>query len=396
MTHKKRTAVMVTALVLALAGSFPSDQNPVILKVQATSTRDQIDQTRKDKEELEGKRDEIQDNIDGLKDKQKSLKGELNTLNTQLKEIGENLEDLEGQIRVKEQEIADAQRALEEARQVEKDQYANMVVRVRKMYEHNDASYVNALIGSLFDVSHFSSLLNAADGYEKVADYDKAQLEQFKENRRLIEEQEALLQKEKNDLDALRDAAETEQNKVSGLVQQAKGTISEYADQISDAEKQALAYEEEIRKKEEDLVYLRQKLAEEMALSKEAADGEWRDISEVTFSDGDRYLLANLIYCEAGGEPYAGQLAVGSVVINRVLSAKFPDSVVGVIYQNRQFSPVASGRLDLALGSDKATSSCYQAADEAMAGISNVGNCVFFRTPVDGLTGISIGGHIFY
>lgn len=394
MTYTKRTAILLTALVLALNPGI--ERNAGTAKVYATTTREQIDQTQKDKEELEGKRDEIQDNIDGLKGEQKTLKGELNTLNTQLKDIGANLEELEGKIRSKEQEIADTQEALETAQNVEKTQYANMVVRVRKMYEHNDASYLNALVGSIFDVSTFSSLLNAADGYEKVADYDKSQLEQFKENRRLIEEQEALLQKERTELEELKEAAEAEQNKVSGLIKQVNGSIADYADQISDAEKQALAYEEEIRKKEEDLVYLRQKLAEEMALSKEAAEGVWRDISEVTFSDGDRYLLANLIYCEAGGEPYAGQLAVGSVVINRVLSAKFPDSVVGVIYQNRQFSPVASGRLDLALASNKATSSCYQAADEAMAGISNVGNCVFFRTPVDGLTGISIGGHIFY
>lgn len=116
----------------------------------------------------------------------------------------------------------------------------------------------------------------------------------------------------------------------------------------------------------------------------------------MTFAENDRYLLANLIYCEAGGEPYAGQVAVGSVVINRVLSSKFPDTVAGVIYQNRQFSPVASGRLALALGENRATEKCYKAADEAMSGVTNVGNCVFFRTPIEGLTGISIGGHIFY
>ncbi len=116
----------------------------------------------------------------------------------------------------------------------------------------------------------------------------------------------------------------------------------------------------------------------------------------MTFADGDRYLLANLIYCEAGGEPYAGQVAVGAVVINRLLSSKFPDTITGVIYQNKQFSPVASGRLALALANNKATAACYQAADEAMAGVSNVGDCYFFRTPIEGLTGISIGGHIFY
>ncbi len=128
-----------------------------------------------------------------------------------------------------------------------------------------------------------------------------------------------------------------------------------------------------------------------------AAQSSWRDISEVNFSEGDRYLLANLIYCEAGGEPYAGQVAVGSVVINRVLSSVYPDTVTGVIYQNKQFSPVGSGRLALALAEGRATAKCYQAADEVMSGATNVGNCVYFRTPIDGITPkYRIGGHIFY
>ena len=53
-------------------------------------------------------------------------------------------------------------------------------------------------------------------------------------------------------------------------------------------------------------------------MSQKAANATWRDISDISFEEGDRYLLANLIYCEAGGEPYDGQLAVASVVINRV------------------------------------------------------------------------------
>ena len=141
---------------------------------------------------------------------------------------------------------------------------------------------------------------------------------------------------------------------------------------------------------------LRKKLAEEIAMSKLAAMSAKRDISQISFAEGDRYLLANLIYCEAGGEPYAGQLAVGAVVINRVLSSVYPDTVTGVIYQRSQFSPVGSGRLAIALAENKATANCYKAADEAMEGVSNVGNCVYFRTPIPGLTGISIGGHIFY
>ena len=139
------------------------------------------------------------------------------------------------------------------------------------------------------------------------------------------------------------------------------------------------------------------KYEEELAMSRLAAKSKWRDISEVTFEEGDRKLLANLIYCEAGGEPYVGQVAVGAVVINRVLSSRYPNTVVGVIYQNKQFSPVGSGRLALALAEGRATSRCYQAADEVMSGATNVGNCVYFRTPIDGITPkYRIGGHIFY
>lgn len=172
--------------------------------------------------------------------------------------------------------------------------------------------------------------------------------------------------------------------------------MSHFANQIDDEEKKALQIEAEMAEKEQNIENLKAIYAQEIAMSQQAANAKWRDISEVTFAEGDRYLLANLIYCEAGGELDAGKLAVGAVVINRVLSSIYPDTVVGVVYQNKQFSPVGSGRLDLALASNRATASCYRAADEAMAGITNVGGCVYFRTPIEGLSGISIGGHIFY
>ena len=405
MKYKKR-AITVASAILLLSALLTDQVIPLnrtgmagmtgSITVQASTTKEQIDETQRKKDDLQNKKDEVQDDIDAMKGEKKTLQGELKKLNTQLTEVSNNLEDLENQIDDKEREIDETREELDRARQTEEKQYEDMIARTRKMYERNDTSYVNVLIGTVFHVGKFSDALNAADDFEKVAAYDKKKLEEFKENRRLIEEHEEMLVQEKEELDNLYLAAETEKNKVSGLIGQTSGSIAEYAGQISEAEKKALAYEEEIRKADQDLDKLWKKLAEEMAISEAAAKGVWRDISEVSFAEGDRYLLANLIYCEAGGEPYAGQLAVGSVVINRVLSGEFPDSVVGVIYQNRQFSPVASGRLELALASNKATASCYQAADEAMSGVSNVGNCVFFRTPIEGLTGINIGGHVFY
>lgn len=384
---------MIIAFVLAITVLLTAGENSFhTLTVAASNAREEFDKAQREKNDLENKKNELEGNIDDMKGEQNSLKGELSKLNSQLTEIGNNLVALEGRIAGKEKEIEETQAALDEAKAIEAQQYEDMVWRVRRMYERNDRGNVNNMVSSLMGSGDFADILNTADGYEKIVSYDQLQLDKFQENRQLIEEHEALLQQEKTELDNLKLEAETEKNKVSGLVSATNNSIAKYADDISAAEEQALAYEAEIKAKEDVI----KQLAAELALSEEAANGEWRDISEVEFAEGDRYLLANLIYCEAGGEPYEGQLAVGAVVINRVLSEKFPGSVVGVIYQNRQFAPVASGRLDLALAANKATSSCYKAADEAMAGVTNVGNCLFFRTPIPGLEGIQIGGHIFY
>jgi spore germination cell wall hydrolase CwlJ-like protein len=198
------------------------------------------------------------------------------------------------------------------------------------------------------------------------------------------------------DLKQLQAEAEAEKADQAALISDMNSKVKQKQGEIQATEAEIQAYEEKEKELSKDLEALYKKLAEEIAKSQAAAKGVWRDISTITFDEGDRYLLANIIYCEAGGEPYAGQVAVGAVVINRVRSSEFPSTVSGVIYQNRQFSPVASGRYALALGENRATDSCYRAADEAMSGMTNVGNCVFFRTPIEGLTGISIGGHIFY
>lgn len=384
-----KSTVLICFLIFLGLGLAACDPLTVLA---TSSTQEKIDEAERQKQDWLNKKNETDDKVDDLKSKRSKLKKELNNLKEKMNQVATRLEELEQKILEKEQEIRVTQTALDEARATEKWQYECMVTRVRYMYEKKEESTLNTLLleGSL------AKLLNVADYVEMVAAYDRKKLDEFKENRAYIEVEEAKLLQEKRDLDALQTEAEAEKNKVAGLISQTAGAISDYSDVIAQEEQKAKEYEEEIKKKEQDLVTLRKKLAEELALSQEAANGKWRDISEVTFAEGDRKLLANIIYCEAGAEPYAGKLAVGSVVINRVLSSKFPDTVVGVIYAPKQFSPVGSGRLDLALAANLANADCYKAADEAMSGITNVGNCVFFRTPVPGLTGINIGGHVFY
>lgn len=381
--HKHKIALFLTLTMLVCSMPILS---------YATSTQDKLNAAQQEKEQLEKEQEKAEKELASLEKEQKNLKEQLAELNSQLTAVGEHLDELEYQIGEKELEIEYIETALLDARETEAQQYENMKIRIRYMYELADGLFLEAF----FQADSFAEFLNFTEYFEQLVSYDKAMYAEYVETRETMEKIEQQLNQEKTELDNLKLEAEGEKAKVSGLIGQLSATIARYADEIEEAEAEALAYEKAIKAKEEDIEYLQKKIKEEMILSQIAASATWRDISQVSFAEGDRYLLANLIYCEAGGEPYEGQVAVGAVVINRVLSSKYPDTVVGVIYQKSQFSPAGSGRLAIALANNKATASCYRAADEAMSGVTNVGSCLYFRTPIPGLTGLQIGGHIFY
>ncbi len=356
------------------------------------ATQNKIDQTQEDMEDLEAIIAAHEAELEALRGEQNDLQLKLGELNAELAAISEELSNLETQIEEKEADIAVTQENLQEAKEQEAWQYECMEKRIQYTYERGTDSYLKNLLLE----SGFSEILNVSTYIESILNYDDKMLEEITATREYIEAEEARLEKERIDLSILKINADADKSRVSELINEVSSTMSEYEGQIDEAEAAALEYEAAMKKLEDNLEYLKKKLAQEQALAAAAAAGEWRDISEIEWAEGDRYLLANLIYCEAGGESYEGQLAVGAVVVNRMLSAKFPDTLVGVVYQKRQFAPVASGRLALALNANKATTSCYKAADEAMSGKTNVGACLFFRTPIPGLVGIPIGGHVFY
>lgn len=90
-------------------------------------------------------------------------------------------------------------------------------------------------------------------------------------------------------------------------------------------------------------------------------------------TSSSQYLLARLVYAEARGETYKGKVAVAAVVLNRVDSAKFPNTISGVIYQKNAFACVADGQINLTPNAE-----CIRAAKEAMNGWDPTGGCLFF------------------
>ncbi|MBO4456961.1 MAG: cell wall hydrolase [Butyrivibrio sp.] len=106
-------------------------------------------------------------------------------------------------------------------------------------------------------------------------------------------------------------------------------------------------------------------------------------------------LLAALIQCEAGNQPYEGRVAVGAVVMNRVKSGAYPNTIYDVIYASGQFTPALNGTVDRVYNSDKIYEMNYQAAQAALNGETTVGSAMHFRR-INGHEGIIIGAHVFW
>ena len=116
------------------------------------------------------------------------------------------------------------------------------------------------------------------------------------------------------------------------------------------------------------------------------------------FSSSDVYLLAKTIYAEGRGEPYIGQVAIGAVVLNRVRSAQFPNTISGVVYQKHAFTAVTDGQINLT-----PNETAMKAARDAINGWDPSGGAIYYYNPAvatsawifDRQTVTVIGKHVF-
>ena len=116
------------------------------------------------------------------------------------------------------------------------------------------------------------------------------------------------------------------------------------------------------------------------------------------YSDSDVELLARLIYGEARGESYTGKVAVGAVILNRVASSSFPNTISGVIYQNGAFTCVSDGQINLGTNDE-----CTRAAQDALNGWDPSGGALYYFNPATATSKwiwsrkqiVTIGKHIF-
>lgn len=191
----------------------------------------------------------------------------------------------------------------------------------------------------------------------------------------------------KNDEEQIKNQINKEINERVDICE-TKSSISSTTNLLNDVTKDLIA---EKQQKEEQARLEAEAKAKAEAEAKTKAE---REAKLAEFREDEIYLLAAIIHCEARGESYEGQVAVGAVVLNRVNSSLFPNTIKDVIYQKGQFSPVGSGTLDRVLLNGNVSSSCLSAAKDAIAGSNPIGNCLYFHR-VNGDSGIIIGNHVF-
>ncbi len=393
----------------------------------AGAMQDRIDSTGERIDELENVLEQTEQNISAWEKEQRALEQEIAVGQEKISQLSDELDHTKTAIKDTQKEIRQTQKALEQSKKDSKKQYEQMKQRIRFMYENS----TNDMLIYILEAGSMPEALRRANYFQAVFAYDRAKLQEFKATTKRIGQAKNKLVKEKDHMEALEEkqtgqladidqaVADLKQKLGSKLAQinNSKALKEKYGQELErqkqyeqELERQKaeedLRREEEIRRQEEEL---RQKREEEERRRREQQRRQEQDGSSSTSgssgggnagsgstaaSAGDLELLSTIIYCEAGNQSYEGQLAVGSVIMNRVASGSFPNSISGVIYQSGQFSPVASGRFAHALASGLG-SRCRAAAQEVLGGRRNV-DCLYFRVNNGIIDGIVIGDHVFY
>ena len=383
----KNRLKIITAIMLTLIFCMQP-----VCNVQATEESN-LSEAQQEKKTLENDLQKAKELIDSLKGSKEDIQSEVEKLDKQLNEISGKVKELESRLSKKRQEIADTESALNKAKEQEKKQYRNMKKRIQFMYENGSTPVWQMLA----EAESFSDFLNRTEYITDINAYDRKKLVEYQDLQEQIAAQKEDLESDMTELVAMQDDMKKKQANVSSLINTTKANLAQTQEDLADAQSNVADLEDKINQMVEYEKQLEiQKAKEDAARLAAIKEQEKEDTSTVVYvpTDSDQYLLGAIIQCEAGGESYDGKLAVGSVVINRVKSSYFPNSVSGVIYQSGQFSPVASGRLAYRLEAG-VDGSCLQAAQDVLNGNITVG-CLYFRQNNGIIQGTVIGNHVFY
>lgn len=353
-THKKRWIQSAIALICSFAIVFS------VLPVSA------------DNEE-----------INSLESQSSSLESELQGINDDILALSEEISGTQMQLEILNGEIERTSDELAEAEENENKQYEDMKTRIKYMYEHGNAT----LLEMLFTAENMTDFLNKADFIENLSAYDRQALDDLKAVHQEIEDHQETLAAQQASLTELQTDLQTQQEALQAKAQETSTNLADVQARLEEARA------EEARR-----------IAEEEAAREASASGGGGGYDNsitngggIEASTDEVTLLAALLQCEAV-QDYDCLLAVATVVMNRVESPRFPNSISGVIYAIGQFAPTWTGSLDRVLEKGP-TSLSMRAAQDAVNGarLAAVADCYYFLyAPSTSRDGVVIGDNVFF
>lgn len=380
--------------------SEPSEEKPDYMK----TTSEKIEDTQQTISELEQEKDEIDQQASEINERKNSLLIYMDELNANLQELSTQMEDTQQKLEQKKAEVDETTEKLKKAKKKEKKQYDQMKSRISYIYQNGSSSYLEAIV----DADSFREMLNRVDYVQELTSYDQSRMSNYQEAANAVKKTKKALDKQEKELQDLREEQQNNKQKITATIENTQRVVELKNKELAQAQENSnalaqkiseqKAYEQQLEAKRamENTARLSNIYGMEQALA-ESKLGQIENGGVIGpgYSEMDFALMAAIIDCEAEGETYEGKLAVGSVVMNRVLSPQFPNTIAGVIYSPGQFAPVTSGRFAAMLASNGATQECRNAAYEVLNGhITN--DFLFFRTIIPGFPATIIDHQMFY
>lgn len=313
------------------------------------------------------------EDISSLEGQTATLRNELEGINGEILSLSEEISTAEMQIEILNGEIARTSDALAEAVENESQQYENMKSRIKYMYEHGSAT----LLEMLFSAENMTDFLNKADFIENLSEYDRKALDDLMSVHQQIESQKETLEIQQESLKEIRSGLSTRQTELQAKAEATSTNLADVQARLEQARAESAA--------------------QETISSGGGYDNSIVNGGGIDASTDEVTLLAAILQCEAR-QDYDSLLAVATVIMNRVESPRFPNTISGVIYANGQFEPVWTGRLQAVLNTGP-TGLSLQVAQDAVNGarLAAVADCYFFLyAGATNRPGVNIGGNLFF
>ena len=243
-----------------------------VCNVQATEESN-LSEAQQEKKTLENDLQKAKELIDSLKGSKEDIQSEVEKLDKQLNEISGKVKELESQLSKKRQEIANTESALNKAKEQKKKQYRNMKKRIQFMYENGQTSYVEMLLSA----DSFTDFLNAVEYITQISQYDRKMLKEYQNMQVTIADTQKTLETDYASLQSLQAKVQEEKQAVAALESAKKGELNDVADDLTDAQTVAKAYEAEIQAQNEVIAQIQaaqKRAAEQQAAQQQAQAAE--------------------------------------------------------------------------------------------------------------------------